>query len=427
MLDGGDRKTLSPGNHLVENSEIHRFGRWSWTYMPGIHIQGVGHRVAHNHIHDAPHSAIMFKGNQHLIEYNEINNVVRFSSDAGAIYSGAQWGYRGNRIEYNYIYHIDSPFPGYGVHGVYLDDVLSGNSVFGNLFVEVSGHAIMHGGGRDNLFENNIAVRCGTVLRSDSRGVDWITNPPRAGFNLLEILGHDGVEYQQEPWCATYPELCAMPNDWTIIAAPGSLWKYPEGSVFSRNLGWQNLQFTSEYNYSGTGTFNKFAEIEDNLENTDPRFVNEAAGDYRLAADSPALSIPGFVDIPFQQMGIVGPPSGDDVTGLTLINQITNNNGGSAVPADWTLSASGGPTPFSGPGPSVSSDANFQAGSYVLSASGGPNGYTASAWACDGGSLNGATITLALGESATCTITSNDSESDEQNRRSSLRMTSGSG
>ena len=251
--------------------------------------------------------------------------------------------------------------------------------------------------------------------------------PPRAGFNLLENLGRDGVEYQQEPWCSTYPELCAIPDSWEDISAPGSLWKYPEGSVFSRNLGWQNLQFTGENNYSGTGTFDKFAEIKDNLENTDPRFVNEAAGDYRFAADSPAHSIPGFVDIPFQQMGIVKPPSGDDVTGLTLINQVTNNNGGSAVPADWTLSTSGGPTPFSGPGPSVSSDANFQAGSYLLSASGGPNGYTASAWACDGGSLNGATLTLALGESATCTITSDDSDSDEQNRRSSLRMTSGSG
>ena len=142
VLDGGDRKSLFPGNHLVENSEIHRFGRWSWMYQPGIHIQGVGHRVAHNHIHDAPHSAILFEGNEHLIEYNEINNVVNYSSDAGAIYSGAQWGYRGNRIEYNYIHHLDSPFPGHGVNGVYLDDVLSGNSVFGNLFVEVSGNAM---------------------------------------------------------------------------------------------------------------------------------------------------------------------------------------------------------------------------------------------------------------------------------------------
>ena len=61
----------------------------------------------------------------------------------------------------------------------------------------------------------------------------------------------------------------------------------------------------------------------------------------------------------------------------------------------------------------MSSDANFQAGSYVLSESDGPDGYTAGAWACDGGSLQGATLTLALGESATCAITSDDSNSND--------------
>jgi hypothetical protein len=64
----------------------------------------------------------------------------------------------------------------------------------------------------------------------------------------------------------------------------------------------------------------------------------------------------------------------DDGAGLTLVKQVVTNNGGDAVPADWTLSASGGPTPFSGLGPSVSSDANFQAGSYLLSESSGWSG-----------------------------------------------------
>ena len=137
-----------------------------------------------------------------------------------------------------------------------------------------------------------------------------ITDPASPGLDLLDKLHRNDVMYQQEPWCSTYPELCAMPNDWTIIAAPGSLWKYPEGSVFSRNLSWDETMFTAANNYGGTGTFDKFAEIEDNLENTDPLFEDEGAGDLRLKAESPALDIPGFVDIPFQQMGIVEPPPG---------------------------------------------------------------------------------------------------------------------
>ena len=33
-------------------------------------------------------------------------------------------------------------------------------------------------------------------------------------------------------------------------------------------------------------------------------FENEGAGDLRLKAESPALAITGFVDIPFEDMGI---------------------------------------------------------------------------------------------------------------------------
>jgi len=95
-------------------------------------------------------------------------------------------------------------------------------------------------------------------------------------------------------------------------------------------------------------------------------------------------------------------------TKLTLIKQVINNNRGDATASDWTLTASG-PTPISGPGPSVTSGDGFAAGTYNLSESGGPGGYTASAWVCVGGTQNDAdTVTLALDESATCTITNND-------------------
>ena len=93
---------------------------------------------------------------------------------------------------------------------------------------------------------------------------------------------------------------------------------------------------------------------------------------------------------------------------LTLIKHVINDNGGTAVAADFTLSASG-PTPISGAG-GATSGANFSAGSYALSET-TVAGYTASAWTCSGsGTQNGSTITLANGQSATCEITNNDSK-----------------
>lgn len=97
----------------------------------------------------------------------------------------------------------------------------------------------------------------------------------------------------------------------------------------------------------------------------------------------------------------------DDIApSLTLIKEVTNDNGGSEVAAAWTLSADG-PTDISGAG-GATSTATFSAGTYDLSES-GPTGYTAGSWSCTGnGSQNGAQITLDNGQSATCTIINDD-------------------
>jgi len=93
---------------------------------------------------------------------------------------------------------------------------------------------------------------------------------------------------------------------------------------------------------------------------------------------------------------------------LTLVKTVTNDNGGTAVPAAWILAASG-PTPISGTtGSATVTNALVNAGSYNLSESGGPGGYTAGSWTCVGGTQTGSTVVLAPGGSATCTINNND-------------------
>jgi hypothetical protein len=97
----------------------------------------------------------------------------------------------------------------------------------------------------------------------------------------------------------------------------------------------------------------------------------------------------------------------DDAPSLTLVKVVTNNNGGTAVASSVTLTATG-PTGFSGAGPTVNNGASFDAGTYNLSETSLP-GYAASAWVCVGGTQDDSdTVTLGLGQSATCTITNND-------------------
>ncbi|WP_031370170.1 DUF7507 domain-containing protein, partial [Lysobacter antibioticus] len=101
----------------------------------------------------------------------------------------------------------------------------------------------------------------------------------------------------------------------------------------------------------------------------------------------------------------------DRAATLTLVKTVTNDNGGTAVATAWTLQANG-PTSISGAtGATAVTNASVSAGNYTLSETGGPGGYTASTYSCvvnNGGAVVSNSLTLAVGDTATCTINNND-------------------
>ena len=181
-LSGGDRKTLTPAHLLADNNHIHHYSRWNRMYNPAIALDGVGNRAAHNLIHHAPHEAITFGGNDHLIELNEIHDVCQESNDAGAIYTGRNWSMRGNVVRHNYMHDIQG-FRDKGCVGVYLDDQFSSAEIVGNVFYRVTSAAFI-GGGRDCTIANNIFVDCKPALHVDARGLNWCA---------LRAPAHEGV------------------------------------------------------------------------------------------------------------------------------------------------------------------------------------------------------------------------------------------
>ena len=106
VLEGGERKTLTPAKHYAKNNHIHHYSRWVKTYKAGISVKGVGNQIAHNSIHDAPHNAIHLRGNDHVIEFNNIHDVALETGDAGAFYMGRDYTQRGNIIRYNYFHFL---------------------------------------------------------------------------------------------------------------------------------------------------------------------------------------------------------------------------------------------------------------------------------------------------------------------------------
>ena len=229
ILSGGDRKTLKPGRNFAFNNHIHHYSRWVRTYKPAVALSGVGNHVSHNLIHDAPHSAILFWGNDHVIEFNDIFKVCTETDDVGAIYTGRDWTMRGTIIRYNFIHDLVSLFKsGARARGVYLDDAASGITVYGNILYKAE-QAVFIGGGRDNVVKNNIFIENDPAIHIDSRGIGWAKDQSvlHGGWRLHEKLLE--VNYDKPPYSERYPSLT---NIWLNDPL------LPLGNTITCNLFW---------------------------------------------------------------------------------------------------------------------------------------------------------------------------------------------
>lgn len=287
-LSGGDRKTLTPANHLVSDSRFVRQGRWAKCYVPAVLANGVGHRIEHNLIREHPHCAILFTGNDHLVAYNEISRVALETGDVGAIYTGRDYTYRGNRIRFNYVHHIGGV--GMGSMGAYMDDCVSGTEIYGNIFYKTTRAAFL-GGGRDHHVENNIFVDCVPAVQLDGRGLD------------KSPVWHDMVmKYMKDRWAAMPAELYrsrypAITNLDAYYSGSKDEGVPPEGNVVRHNIcsGGKWLEI-------GWHAQQKDIAVSDNLVVDDPGFVNKDSGNFRLKADSQAWKM-GFEPIPVDEIG----------------------------------------------------------------------------------------------------------------------------
>jgi len=291
-LKGGDRLKLIPGGHRVENCHLHHNGVWTYTYVPAIKLDGVGLEATHNLIHDHSHTAILFEGNDHRIEYNEIHHVVQDTGDSGAIYTGRDWSFRGNKIRYNYFHDIVG-YEDYG-KGIYMDDCSSGAEIVGNVFQRMK-RAIHLAGGRDHRVENNQFIDCETGIDVDGRGLDgspiW-----QAGQKILRDQWNAFPAETRRLYVKRYPELRPL-LPYLTAEKPVP----PENNSIVRNVA------------SGSGTLiqvrwhaDRFPPVQkDNVASPlGGLFGSKSRRSLRLRADSPAWRL-GFQPIPLDEMGLL--------------------------------------------------------------------------------------------------------------------------
>lgn len=287
-VSGGDRLKLEPCGHEIVNNHVWRFARWSRCYRPAVRATGCGITIRHNLFHDAPHTAVLYQGNDILIELNEIHHVTLETGDCGAIYTGRDFTARGNTIRHNFIHHTGGV--GMGSMGVYFDDCVSGQRLEANIFWRVHWAAFI-GGGRDIAVVNNVFVDCDPAIHVDGRGLD---GSPTWSRMIRETMKEslDAVKPHEPPYRERYPELAAL--DAYYAAGAGVP---PEGNTIERNIavgGWLEVTWHAKESHLALGP---------NLVGDDPLFADAAHGDFRLKPGSPAFKL-GFSPIPVARIGL---------------------------------------------------------------------------------------------------------------------------
>ena len=307
IIDGGDTTTLTSGNSKADNNYIHHWSEIYQTYQPAVTLKGVGNICSHNEMTNSPHEAITYEGNNHIVEYNNIHDVCLLSDDAGAIYSGRSWIWYGNIIRYNCIYNIGS-----GEHkpdGIYLDDALSGQTVYGNLLINIPRNSIHIGGGRDNVVTNNIIVNSGeNAIYFDDRARDgalnngWFTHAHMGSGDMWEAL-YDSP-WESDIWREAYPQYAGLTDDISSSDSPDFI-PNPVCTIQGNLIINRHKDIGDIFDAA-----KEFSEISDNklygLSKADDIFEDYDAGNYNIKdIEKLRKYIPGFENIPLDKIGRV--------------------------------------------------------------------------------------------------------------------------
>lgn len=307
-LRGGDFATLEPGGMFVEHCDIHDFAWLHQVYVPavGLGYRSVGSRVSHNRIHHGPHVAITVYGNDHLIEGNDIGNVVEDFTDMGAIYAnlGKSPLERGTIVRHNYFHDIGREHR--HQNAVYADNCTMGWLIEGNVFHRIGGvgdawdsRAVNNNSGAFIVTRHNAFIDC---------TVPYVMGNYCARQDLHESFRKAWEAYFQShdltrlPHAAKYPELLRF---WEEPR------QYPDSNRFEGNLIYNPtvplaLRVGSLEMHDGAivergGSLHLGSNW---VADADPGFVSAETGDLRLRSDAEVLrKIPGFIAIPFAAIG----------------------------------------------------------------------------------------------------------------------------
>ncbi|NMH89867.1 right-handed parallel beta-helix repeat-containing protein [Flavivirga algicola] len=226
-LNGGLRTPteITAGNNSVENCHIYQ--KNFEHEKVNIGMNGVGNIFRNNLIHNSLGQAMIVKGNDHLIELNELFNIGYDEGDGGAIYSGADLGGFGNTYRHNFFHHLMHVPKKVERAGLHLDDGQSGATCIGNVFYKSASKGIFMFGGAGHTLKDNVflegdrgayyVVSLGHKMFGIQKEIKADPNHHRRGTKedyIGRVEDYTGVDgWGKSPWKDKYPLMNTILSD----------------------------------------------------------------------------------------------------------------------------------------------------------------------------------------------------------------------
>ncbi len=319
---------------LVSNNHLHDVGDIDNHFNHAIRISGKSNVASHNLIHDVPAWGIVFHGHGNIMEYNDIHHFGLSTNLAGGIYAYALKNPEtvgDTTIRFNKI----TDATGYGMIGpgqwrrnpgwaLWLDDMISNTTIFGNIMVRNMLGGVQLHGGKNNVFENNIMgaglpstmnhIRPGAEPCNNkiARNIIYYSNVyPR----LLLRYGWTvkGFTKSETNIAATPVFLCGWSSVKTAVSASDHNLFFPiRGKNVDALLYFRGADASFRGPWADAPVADRVAwwrkqGFEAHSITADPLFVDAANDDYRLKPESPALKL-GFKPIPADRIGLFDSP-----------------------------------------------------------------------------------------------------------------------
>jgi hypothetical protein len=242
------------------------------------------------------------------------DNAVTHNEIADLYYTGIsagwRWGYaeslaKRNNISFNHVHHI-----GWGLlsdmGGIYTLGPSEGTVVRNNVFHDI--YAYSYGGwgmytdegSTGILFENNLTYRTKTGGFHQHYGKDNILRNNILAFSKLHQLQATRVEKHLS---FTFEKNIIYWDTGKLLSGPWDKVQHISGN----NCYWDTRGEPVKFLNDSLDAWQSKGHEQGSVV-ADPKFANPAAGDFHLAADSPALKL-GFQPFDYTQAGVYGDPA----------------------------------------------------------------------------------------------------------------------